>query len=167
VAERFAQAVGQVLRQARQDRGLTLYDVELRSSGRFKPSSVGGYERGERAISLDRFCELAALFGLPPDRLLSDALDLVTPESRKKVVIDLNRLSRVEQTQEEEAHLVAEFVHKVKARRGDYLTEAITLRSGDLEALALASGRNPHELIANLAPALGERRSPTSDAKGE
>ncbi|MGZ5352909.1 MAG: helix-turn-helix domain-containing protein, partial [Actinomycetota bacterium] len=44
---------------------------------RFKPSSIAGYERGERAISLQRFCDLAELYrtdaGWLLDAILRDA----------------------------------------------------------------------------------------------
>ena len=69
-----AKPVGVALREARRALGLTLRGVEARSRGRFKPSAVGGYERGEREISLHRFCELALLYGIPPATLLENAL---------------------------------------------------------------------------------------------
>src|SRR5512141_3377511 len=59
-------AVGMALRRARQARGLTLRDISTLSGGRFKPTSIAGYERAERAISLDRFCDLCALYGAAP-----------------------------------------------------------------------------------------------------
>jgi hypothetical protein len=68
-----------------------------------------------------------------------------------------------------ERNVVAEFVHKVKAQRGDYLSDVITLRSGDLHSLALASGLNPQTLVARLAPALreavGSREKPRADSR--
>ena len=149
---RFSEAVGEVLRRARRERGLTLHEVRRRSRGRFKPSSVGCYERGERAISLDRFCQLAAVYGMPADRLLADILAQLAPEGRREIVIDLNRLSGL---RTDEARLVSEFVHKIKSERGDYLTDVITLRSGDLEAQALATGVKPQMLLTRLRPALG------------
>ena len=90
-------SVGEVLRDARIDRGLTVYDVERRSGGRFKPSSLGGYERGERSISLQRFCELAGVYGIPADRLLRDVLDRIERGSREGAVLDLRELSEVEE----------------------------------------------------------------------
>ena len=54
-------AVGAALRDARVRAGLSLSDVARRSGGRYSPSSLGGYERGERAISVIRFCDLARL----------------------------------------------------------------------------------------------------------
>ena len=119
--------------------------------GRFKPSSLGGYERGEREISVHRFCELAAVYQIPPDRLLASVLDRVAPEGRAEVVIDLARLDLVPG---EQGRRLAEFVHDVKTRRGDYRTQVITLRSGDMEILATAASVAPKGLLAALQPAL-------------
>ena len=84
----FLRAVGDELRRARHDAGLALRDLNLRSAREFKASAVGGYERGERSISLDRFCRLAELYGVPPDHLLARVLERAAPAS-DDVVIDL------------------------------------------------------------------------------
>jgi transcriptional regulator with XRE-family HTH domain len=47
------------LRQIRTGRSLSLRQVTVRSGGRFKPSSIASYERGERQISLERLFALA------------------------------------------------------------------------------------------------------------
>jgi len=65
---------GRVLRRTRTARGLTLRDVGIRSDGRFTATTVAGYERAERKISLERFCELAVFYGVEPERLLAEAL---------------------------------------------------------------------------------------------
>jgi transcriptional regulator with XRE-family HTH domain len=83
------QIVGEVLRRARLSRGLTLRQVEQLSNGRFKPSSVAGYERAERRISVESFVELASTYGVPPERLLSQVLDRLL--SREEASIDLKR----------------------------------------------------------------------------
>jgi transcriptional regulator with XRE-family HTH domain len=144
-------ATGEILRRARHRSGLTLHQVMTRSGGRFKPSVIGGYERGERSISLSRFWELSRFYGVPPDRLLGEVLAELAPESRTEVVIDVNKLTLV---LGDEGRAVAEFVHRVKMQRGDYLTDVITLRSGDLEALSLATGESPPSLLRKLRPAL-------------
>ncbi|MDQ2964665.1 MAG: helix-turn-helix domain-containing protein, partial [Chloroflexota bacterium] len=59
--------MGRALRRARQTRGLTLRDVGIRSGGIFTPTAVAGYERGERAISLRRFCDLATFYDVAPE----------------------------------------------------------------------------------------------------
>jgi len=146
-------AVGNVLRRARQRRGFTLQGASDASGGRFKPSAVGGYERGEREISLQRFCDLAEVYGASPDRLLAEALDLTSPEERQEVVIDLTRLPSLEQTGEGVLR-VAEFVHDVRARRGDFLGEVLTLRSGDLDGIARAASMRTTTLRRLLTPAI-------------
>ena len=42
--------VGERLRAIRRQKGLSLHDVEARSTLEFKASVLGAYERGERAI---------------------------------------------------------------------------------------------------------------------
>jgi transcriptional regulator with XRE-family HTH domain len=123
----------------------------VRSGGKFKPSVIGGYERGERSVSLARFCELATFYGVPPDRLLGEVMAELAPEARGEVVIDVNKLTLILGDQ---GRTVAEYVHRVKMQRGDYLTDVITLRSGDLEALSLATGEAPATLLRKLRPAL-------------
>jgi transcriptional regulator with XRE-family HTH domain len=122
--------------------------------GEFKPSVLGGYERGERTISLERFTDLAKLYGVPADRLLGEVLGTV--QGQADIVIDLNRLALLD---EREVRAVAEFVHNVRTKRGDYFTDVISLRSGDVEALAFSSGLAARELLSKLQPALrGEPR---------
>lgn len=147
----LAEAIGHTLRDARKRRGLTLHDTTSLSGGRYKASAVGGYERGERSISLQRFCELAELYGESPDRLLAEAFDGLSPGRGDDVVIDLTRLPLVK---EEEGRVVAQYVYELKSRRGDYEGEVITLRSGDLDALALRSRMKPRVLRQKLSPAL-------------
>ena len=147
----FSKAAGQTLRDARIRRGLTLRDLAAASGQRFKASVVGGYERGERSISLERFCELATLYGVPPDRLLSDALARLQPAGREEVVIDLTKLDALE---EGDRTPIAEFLYQVKAMRRDYLSDVVTLRAGDVEALALERRIQPSRLLTSLTPAI-------------
>jgi transcriptional regulator with XRE-family HTH domain len=147
----FAQAVGEVLRDARLQNGLTLRQAKERSGGRFKPSVIGGYERGERSISLARFWELSSFYGIPADRLLGQVLARLDPAARRQTVLDLGRLERME---DEVGGPVAGFVRKVRRDRGDPAEEIITLRAGDLEAVALASGIALERLLQALRPAI-------------
>ena len=68
----MGEEVGRALRRARLARGLTLRQVGERSLGVFKPTAVAGYERAERAISLERFCALCTFYGVAPTRLLAE-----------------------------------------------------------------------------------------------
>jgi transcriptional regulator with XRE-family HTH domain len=65
----FAAAAGEVLRRVREGRSLSLRQVTVRSGGRFKPSSVASYERGDRQISLERFFALAGVYDIAPERI--------------------------------------------------------------------------------------------------
>jgi transcriptional regulator with XRE-family HTH domain len=67
----FALVTGEVLRQVRVGRSLSLRQVTVRSGGRFKPSSVASYERGERQISLERLFALADVYDVSPERIVA------------------------------------------------------------------------------------------------
>ncbi len=153
-ARQFRAAIGEALRSVRRERGLTLRDVARLSRGRFKASALGAYERGERAISLERFMELGGLYGTPADRLLGSVLDRAAPEERVEVVVDLNRLSLLPG---EEPRIAAQLVDRVRAQRGEPAGGSLTLRSGDLQALAMASRLSPRELLRRLEPAVEVR----------
>lgn len=151
----FQKIVGEVLRGARAARGLTLQDVHQLSRGRFKPSALGGYERGERLISLSRFCALAECYRIPADRLLSDVLRLLHPQARTSVVLDTRQLRELQQP--EQARAASDFVHRVKVQRGDYISDVISLRAGDLEVISLDAGSTPGEVLKALDPAVRAR----------
>lgn len=89
---RLTAVVGDVLREVRTGRGLSLRQVTVRSGGEFKPSSVASYERGERHISVERLFALAEVYGVAPERIVAtiayrlehDAAD----DGRAPVVVD-------------------------------------------------------------------------------
>jgi transcriptional regulator with XRE-family HTH domain len=85
----FLRTLGEVLRSARGERGLKLKDVAMWSGQRFAPTTVAGYEHGDRSISLERFCALARLYGVPPEELLRRVLDSMESRSGGGRVIDL------------------------------------------------------------------------------
>jgi transcriptional regulator with XRE-family HTH domain len=144
----FDMESGRVLRRARLSRGLTLREVGVRSNGAFKATAVAGYERGERSISLKRFRDLAAIYEIPPDRLLSE-IDRAA-EGRPCTIVDLARLETLPGA---EAEVVAGFVHRVRDLRGEQ-GSVVTLRSVDLAVIATAAGTSPDDLLERIAPAL-------------
>jgi transcriptional regulator with XRE-family HTH domain len=156
---RLREALGEVLRDARRRRGLTLREASAASGNRFRPSAIGGYERGERSISVERFCDLAVLYGVPADRLLAEVLERLTPTGRAEIVVDLTEL---ELLPGEEPRLAAQLVERVKEERGGESGNLVSLRAGDLEALALASRLNPGDLVRRLEPAIQVRPSEPS-----
>lgn len=82
----FNYALGQRLRAARRHRGWSLGDVEAQTEGEFKASVVGAYERGERAISVQRFVSLSDVYSTPASELLPIPADT-------QVFIDLDALA--------------------------------------------------------------------------
>lgn len=124
-------------------------ELTQRSAGRFKSTSVAGYERGERNISLERFCELATFYDVSPARLLAHALRAA--KGIPPIVIDL---TRVDALQGREGELLAGFTREVAELREDPGTDAVSLRAGDLEVLATITGHKPREFVQRIRPAL-------------
>jgi len=151
--ERFGKAVGYALRRSRRARGLSLRRVASESDFLFQPSTLGGYERGERAISLARFCELARLYRVPPDQLLSEVLHRVDPDVRREIRIDLTRLSLLP---DEPRRVLARLIDRVRGQREDYLSDVITLRQGDIETVTSLLDRSPHAVLERIRPAIQE-----------
>lgn len=151
--EPIAVEIGRALRRARLARGLTLRDVSTASGGRFKATSVAGYERGERSISLERYVSLCAVYGVRPERLLVDIVSAI--EGRSEPEIDLTVLEALGTG---ESALVSGFVRQVRTLRGAEDEDTIVLRAGDLEVLATASGKRPEELLEILRPVLRRSR---------
>jgi transcriptional regulator with XRE-family HTH domain len=142
----FADEIGKALRRARVARGLKLLDVLRRSRGKFKPTSLAGYERGERRISVERFCELCDVYDVVPQAVLADAVAAV--RGRTETEIDL-RLERVEQTKVER---VTGFVRQILEQRREPASGRIALREADVEVLAAEVGTTPQELAKALEP---------------
>ena len=138
-----AQALGARLRRIRHQQGLSLADVEHQSNGEWKAVVVGAYERGDRAVSMDRLSRLATFYGVPVSGLLPSSR-LPDDERDGTVVLDLTRLGV------DELEPVARFAASISQVRGDHNGRLLTLRGGDLDTLALAVGRDAGELRTTL-----------------
>jgi transcriptional regulator with XRE-family HTH domain len=142
--------VGRVLRRARRSRGFTLHDVFVASSGEFKSSSLAGYERGERHISLERFIRIAHLYQEKPEVLMAEISRASKPVSGE-LVIDLTRLSMADDSA---SQMLDEFVAMIQAERGETASDVIAIRTEDLAALALRAGVDWRTIIDVLRPVL-------------
>lgn len=145
--ETNAQRIGARLRRIRHQQDLSLADVEEQSGGAWKAVVVGAYERGDRAVSVSRLAALAEFYGVPLADILPGAEVEPTGEGGQRVVLDLTALTA---TDTEEVATVARFAQQVQRRRGDHNGRMLSLRSDDLELLALAVGTSGEELLAQL-----------------
>lgn len=145
----FAKVIGSVLRAVRRERGLTLRQAGTASRGRFPPTSLASYERGERSISLERFCHLAGVYRVAPDRLVAEIMRTI--EGRPPTKLDRARLGELDSPQ---ARRVSDFVDAITELRHQPATDVVTLRLGDLEVLAPSAGCRLEEFIESIAPAI-------------
>jgi transcriptional regulator with XRE-family HTH domain len=145
----FADEIGRALRRARAARGLTLRQVASVTGGQFKATSVAGYERGERTISVERFCQLCDVYGAAPNVVLADIVNAVA--GTMQTVIDLGRLEEVGPAEREH---VEEFVRHILAQRRGPRTDTLVLREGDMEVLASEAGTTREQLAQALEPAI-------------
>src|SRR5919202_263494 len=91
----YAKALGSKLRGIRQQQGLSLHGVEQKSGGRCKAVVVGSYERGDRAVTVQKLAELADFYGVPVAELLPEGRIPSGSEPATKIVINLERLQQL------------------------------------------------------------------------
>ena len=147
MASDYARALGARLRAIRQQQGLSLHGVEERSQGRWKAVVVGSYERGDRAVTVQRLAELADFYGVPVQALLPDAAPTGNSEPPPKLVLDLERLQSVPA---EKAGPLARYAAAIQAQRGDYNGRVLSIRQDDLRTLAVIYDEPPSQLADQL-----------------
>jgi transcriptional regulator with XRE-family HTH domain len=168
---KYAERVGQRLRQVRKQQRLSLQAVESTSQEEFKASVLGAYERGERAISVPRLQRLARFYNVPVDQLLPpdeaeptwgersaggpvidvrDRATTVRPERDEPVTIDLTRLDQLPPAERE---LVTRYVGMIQLQRQDFNGRMLTIRREDLRVLAWLLQTSPEGLRRRLEEA--------------
>ena len=143
----YARALGARLRAIRMQQGLSLHGVEQKSQGRWKAVVVGSYERGDRAVTVQRLAELADFYGVPVTELLPDASPAAAAEPPPRLVIDLERLQVVPA---EKAGPLARYAATIQAQRGDYNGRVLSIRTDDLRTLAVIYDEPPSQLADQL-----------------
>lgn len=148
----YAVRVGERLRNIRRQKGLSLQEVEAKSTKEFKASVLGAYERGERSISVPRLARLAEFYGVSVDQLLprdDGAIDMgsAAGAGRGGIAIDLQRL---EQPGTPELEVLRRYLARIQVERGDFNGKVLTIRADDLRALGCLFDLSSDELVHRL-----------------
>jgi transcriptional regulator with XRE-family HTH domain len=134
----YARALGARLRGVRMQQHLSLHGVERKSGGKWKAVVVGSYERGDRAISVQRLAELADFYGVPVSELLPAEHNAFAggagapPLSR--IVVNIDRVAALADGQ---ADILRRFLTAIQRQRGDLGARTLSVRQDDLRTLAL------------------------------
>jgi transcriptional regulator with XRE-family HTH domain len=145
----YAKSLGSRLRAIRTQQGLSLHGVEEKSKGRWKAVVVGSYERGDRAVTVQRLHELADFYGVPVSELLPEG-ETASPaagEAPARLIIDLERLTSVPAPQ---AAPLARYAATIQSQRGDYNGRVLSIRQEDLRSLAVIYDASPSVLTERL-----------------
>lgn len=143
----YARALGARLRAIRNQQGLSLQGVEDKSNGRWKAVVVGSYERGDRAVTVQRLSELAAFYGVPAIEFLPDPRPSSAQTNVAKIVLDLEALATVPA---DEAGPLARYASTIQAQRREYNGRVLSIRAEDLRSLAIIYDMAPSELSDRL-----------------
>ncbi len=143
----YAKALGQRLRTVRNQQGLSLLGVEEKSEGRWKAVVIGSYERGDRAVSVQKLAQLAEFYSIPIAELLPDARPVHRGDPATKVVLNLVRLRELPV---ELAGPLNRYVATIQSQRGDYNGRVLSIRSEDLKTLAIIYDITPPQMSDQL-----------------
>ena len=147
MATEYARALGGRLRAIRTQQGLSLHGVEDKSQGRWKAVVVGSYERGDRAVTVQRLAELADFYGVPVSELLPEGVTVAAAEPAAKIIIDLEQLQGVPA---DKAAPLARYAATIQSQRGDYNGRVLSIRQDDLRTLAVIYDETPSQLTEQL-----------------
>lgn len=137
-ADRTATWIGGRLRSIREQKQLSLADVERLSGGDFGPSTVGAYERGERTITVPRLDRLADFYGVSIEQFLprptvTPPVTTRTSLISEQLTIDITKLGRLDGGP---FITLMRFVQLIRAQRDDHHPSIVTLRGADAMVIA-------------------------------
>jgi len=152
----MCRAIGRRLREVRRATGMTLEEVTVASGQVIKMSTLGSYERGDRALTVARLYTLAGLYGVP----VTDLLPERSP-SAPDAVIDLRDDARGAPAEPEpqatealdpetRARLVREFARATVADRARGVGRDNSIRRDDVERIARLLGIDRREVRRQL-----------------
>jgi len=135
----YARLVGERLRQIRQQKKLSLSEVESATNQEFKASVMGAYERGERMISVPRLERLAHFYGVTVDQLLPrdkqrEGDTQTNSAAPTKLRIDVAKLTLRDA---KEFKMLERLLRMIQVQRQDFNGKVITVRAHDTRAIAV------------------------------
>lgn len=143
----YAKALGARLRAIRTQQGLSLHGVEEKSRGRWKAVVVGSYERGDRAVTVQKLAELADFYGVPVGELLPGDVPPSPLGPTPRLVINLERLLDMPKDQ---AGPLQRYLATIQSQRGDYNGRVLSIRQEDLRSLSAIYDKSPGVLTEEL-----------------
>jgi transcriptional regulator with XRE-family HTH domain len=147
----YAKALGARLRAVRMQQHLSLHGVERKSNGRWKAVVVGSYERGDRAVSVQRLAELADFYGVPVSDLLppeeTPFPGAGSPPPLSRIVLNLDRVAALT---DPNAAILQRFGASIQRQRGNIGSRTLTVRQEDLRSLALMYDMSVEALTERL-----------------
>jgi transcriptional regulator with XRE-family HTH domain len=143
----YARALGARLRAIRTQQGLSLHGVEKKSKGRWKAVVVGSYERGDRAVTVQKLAELADFYGVPVSELLPEGRTASSAAPAQKIVLNLERLFQLPPDQ---VGPLARYAQAIQSQRGDYNNKVLSIRGEDLRSLSIIYDLSEGELTERL-----------------
>jgi transcriptional regulator with XRE-family HTH domain len=148
-SEGYALSLGRRLRAIRVQQGLSLHGVEVKSGGRWKGVVIGSYERGSRAVTVQRLADLADFYGVPVAELLPGGTTTATVrlEVAPRLILDLVRLQELDDA---EAAPLSRYAAALQAQRGDYNGRVMSIRTEDLRTLAILFDDTPGNLAERM-----------------
>jgi transcriptional regulator with XRE-family HTH domain len=149
----YARLVGERLRQIRQQKKLSLSEVENSTNQEFKASVMGAYERGERMISVPRLERLAHFYGVTVDQLLPrdkqrEGDTQTNSAAPTKLRIDVAKLTLRDA---KEFKMLERLLRMIQVQRQDFNGKVITVRAHDTRAIAVILDVAVDDVGAKLA----------------
>jgi len=149
----YARLVGERLRQIRQQKKLSLSEVESATNQEFKASVMGAYERGERMISVPRLERLAHFYGVTVDQLLPrdkqrEGDTQTNNAAPTKLRIDVAKLTLRDA---KEFKMLERLLRMIQVQRQDFNGKVITVRAHDTRAIAVILDVAVDDVGAKLA----------------
>ena len=138
----------QKLRDIRKSKGWSLQDVERNSKGKWKAVVVGSYERSDRAISLKKAIELMNFYKVPITALFDAEGEGVGLSTDSKILIFDQR--KITESQDNNMAGVKRLTAFITNKRKDWNGEVLSIRSSDLQFLAIILNLNPDNALDYL-----------------